>query len=668
MRKLTLALTVAALSLVAGPFGCTTDGPDQQTNGEETDAMTDTGDDLDDAGTDTTGGDDADDGTDAGPEAPNIRTFETASSDYAVGDTIDLEWTLEGGEPDSVTLEPDVGDVTGQTSAQITVSGDTTYTLTAANAAGEDEATLTLMPNAAGPSIDQFEANPSTVGVGESVTFNWDVSTSGDATIECALDVEDDGTDDYNIADCENQTTQTHTYVSSGSKTAKLTASTPNGDVSETVSVTVNGSALKVKNTNDSGSGSLRGVVANASSGDLVRFDLSSYPATIQLQSAVEFDKDLTIRAPSRGDVILDGQGQNRIFDIQNQHDVTLQNLEMANGLAKREQYGTMNGQPLYEGTNGGLVRGEGTLTIENSTLRDSTSLHQPGGSGSTYRGDGGCLGWVGDATIAKSTFRNCEAQAGGAMYLDDTVATIRESSIVGNTSPDSNAGGFFVDGTVDLVRSTVRGNQARGDLNQGSYGGGFYILNGSSIQGPRGDQSSLFLNSTIHDNAATANGGAGIVEAPLNVVFSTVTGNRADDSIVGGGVNSDNEAGAFWQRSDELLIRHSIVSGNSADSYDDIKAKSSATVVAEGATFVGNPDTGNQTLSNVDTQSPQLGSLGQNGGPTQTRKPQSGSPVIDAVGSGMCTDTGGTTVTDDQRSSARPAQSTCDAGSVEVQ
>jgi hypothetical protein len=56
----------------------------------------------------------------------------------------------------------------------------------------------------------------------------------------------------------------------------------------------------------------------------------------------------------------------------------------------------------------------------------------------------------------------------------------------------------------------------------------------------------------------------------------------------------------------------------------------------------------------------PQLGVLANNGGPTQTMLPQTGSPVIDAI---ACTAAPAT----DQRGISRPQGTACDIGAVEV-
>ena len=75
----------------------------------------------------------------------------------------------------------------------------------------------------------------------------------------------------------------------------------------------------------------------------------------------------------------------------------------------------------------------------------------------------------------------------------------------------------------------------------------------------------------------------------------------------------------------------------------------------------MGPPGTGD-----IIGQDPQLGALGNNGGPTQTELPASGSPAVGAVPAAVCSASG---VSTDQRGVARPAgnNGTCTIGAVEV-
>lgn len=68
--------------------------------------------------------------------------------------------------------------------------------------------------------IVSFAASPTTVEVGESVTYRWQVTAA--ETAACTLDVDGDGSADY-TPDCEAGS-QVHTFTAPGSFTASLTA------------------------------------------------------------------------------------------------------------------------------------------------------------------------------------------------------------------------------------------------------------------------------------------------------------------------------------------------------------------------------------------------------------------------------------------------------------
>jgi hypothetical protein len=64
----------------------------------------------------------------------------------------------------------------------------------------------------------------------------------------------------------------------------------------------------------------------------------------------------------------------------------------------------------------------------------------------------------------------------------------------------------------------------------------------------------------------------------------------------------------------------------------------------------------------------PGLGALADNGGPTQTRLPLPGSPLIDAIPVASCQADGASGITADQRGVTRPQGPGCDIGAVEVE
>src|SRR5262245_38657399 len=116
---------------------------------------------------------------------------------------------------------------------------------------------------------------------------------------------------------------------------------------------------ITVTNTNDSGAGSLRQAIADASPGDTINFSVAT-PATITLTSGeLVVSKNLTISGPTTGRLSVSGNGTSRVFNIGGDYSaptVTISNLTIMNGT--NTDFG-----------GGGIYNFFSTLTITNSTI-----------------------------------------------------------------------------------------------------------------------------------------------------------------------------------------------------------------------------------------------------------------------------------------------------------
>jgi CSLREA domain-containing protein len=91
-----------------------------------------------------------------------------------------------------------------------------------------------------GPDIVGFAATPSSVEVGEPVTFSWTIGHPEGLILTCHLDVTGDGTDAYTLDPCTSESVQTHTYPSAGTFAAHLYVEDAEGGFAEaTFDVTV---------------------------------------------------------------------------------------------------------------------------------------------------------------------------------------------------------------------------------------------------------------------------------------------------------------------------------------------------------------------------------------------------------------------------------------------
>lgn len=114
-----------------------------------------------------------------------------------------------------------------------------------------------------------------------------------------------------------------------------------------------------VNNTNDNGPGSLRQALSDVSSSGEILFNLS-YPDTIQLDSQLVINRNITITGPPSGDLHIFGHDSSGVFWIApNLKNVFINNLIIANG---------------NKGAYGGGIRCEGSnLTLTNVNIKNNS-------------------------------------------------------------------------------------------------------------------------------------------------------------------------------------------------------------------------------------------------------------------------------------------------------
>ena len=142
-------------------------------------------------------------------------------------------------------------------------------------------------------------------------------------------------------------------------------------------------SILKVSTTADSGSGSLRVVIAQAKNGDTIHFASKLSGKTIALKSGhLSLNKDLIIDGSSAAGLTISGSRKSRVFQLEKKKKATIKNLTIANG--KTNDAG------------GGInTRHESVLRLENVDINNNTSA----------LGGGIRVGHLAKATILNSRF-----------------------------------------------------------------------------------------------------------------------------------------------------------------------------------------------------------------------------------------------------------------------
>jgi hypothetical protein len=255
----------------------------------------------------------------------------------------------------------------------------------------------------------------------------------------------------------------------------------------------------------------------------------------------------------------------------------------------------------------------------------------------------------------------------GSGIYYQGGTVTIRGSALVHNTAGDA----IFGLGILTIDHSTISENRT-GGINTGfsflqltdstvadNIGGpGIFSLLfqierstisgnfdpngvGGGISQNGGPGVGLIDNSTISDNTAVLGGGVvvGAVDSRITITHCTILNNHAIGTRTidgGGGIYiAGNGPGSFGL----LFIGQSIVAGN--DSAAPFTGQDvDGPVVSLHSNFIGNGDfsdgwvTTGRTMDHVGTTDApldaMLGPLQDNGGPTLTRAPLPGSPVLD--------------------------------------
>ena len=171
---------------------------------------------------------------------PQIGSFNASPDAPKTGDVVTFSWTVNDADGDTLTCGLDLnGDGTDEHTINDCANGSQAHIYMQA---GDYQVRLTVTDNVnapvqqslnvmitdpdtsnASPEINSFDAAPDAPTTSNSMTFDWTVSDADDDTLTCKLDVDEDGTDDYTISDCANNTSQAHIYTQAGTYQVRLT-------------------------------------------------------------------------------------------------------------------------------------------------------------------------------------------------------------------------------------------------------------------------------------------------------------------------------------------------------------------------------------------------------------------------------------------------------------
>jgi hypothetical protein len=367
-------------------------------------------------------------------------------------------------------------------------------------------------------------------------------------------------------------------------------------------------------------------VCAAGSGADTILFDASLSGATIYLASTLTLTQNVTIDGSAlasqitlSGDSNQDTFADVRVFSVNSGVTAILNNLIIKKGLGN--------------GSNGGGIQNNGTLTVTNSTFSSNSSV----GSGIS----GAAIYNNGTLTVTDSTFSGNSAFNGSGGAIDNpnssSVLIVTNSTFSGN-SAYSGGGILNYMGMLTVTNSTFSGNSAS------AYGGGIYNA---------GTGTSTITNSTFSGNSSSAyGGGIANTNGTLTVTNSTFSNNSAGNA--GGGISS-----ALGTLNYANTIIANSTAGGDCDFYADIYA---GTLGTNTNNLVEDGSVGCSAALSGD---PNLDVLAyNNGGATKTFALLTGSSAIDAGDNTTCNNSPVSAA--DQNGVTRPVGAQCDIGATE--
>jgi predicted outer membrane repeat protein len=227
-----------------------------------------------------------------------------------------------------------------------------------------------------------------------------------------------------------------------------------------------------VTNTNDSGTGSLRQAILNASSGDTVAF-APGVTGTITLLTSVPINICLTINGPGATHLAITGAVQ--LFTI-TAASVSISGLTINNVVSPLPTGAVANlgggvtltnmvfsGNSAATGSGGALSNVSGTMTLNKVTLSGNSAS------------SGGGVSNSGTLCVTDSTFAgNSATVRGGAIYNTST-ATLTNVTLANNSSV--SGAGIYNCGTIHLQNSILAASTGHNCTNLGTISSWGYNL-----------------------------------------------------------------------------------------------------------------------------------------------------------------------------------------------
>jgi hypothetical protein len=360
------------------------------------------------------------------------------------------------------------------------------------------------------------------------------------------------------------------------------------------------------------------------------------------------------VRTTAAGPITIDGQGQfkiiqdcagNGVLEVDSQSNTTLRGVTItgANG----------------SGSGGGMEfapSGPATLTVDHTTFLNNLATNDT-------NTDGGAIDMnsAGNTLVVtdSSFLGNKAGDDAGAIDCNDVnqTLTITRSTFAGNATTGNNES---QGGTIDLessachltmVNSTVTGSNSR-DL--------------GAISGENNTDTITLVYTDIVNNTF------GQTVSPFTAPSPSAQAHPhpSKPDPVGTETLANSPANLFLPNASNLTLFGSVIARphNGANCAQSGGAPMTG-VVSSGYNLADDTSCGLTAATDKQgaANDPLLAFLANNGGPTQTLLPLSGSPLIDAIPAAACQSGPAAGITTDQRGVSRPQGVGCDIGAVEV-
>ena len=279
---------------------------------------------------------------------------------------------------------------------------------------------------------------------------------------------------------------------------------------------------------------------AGDADGDTIVFDgdIAALTQTI-LNGEYEITDDLIIT----GSVTIDAAGASRIFNVNTNELVALNNLTLTNGTADR----------------GGAILSEagGTTRLTNVTLTNNTATadESDAGGGGVFTGVGN---FFATGLVATGNIASGAAGSGGAIFQASGSVGLFDAVLDSNVANRAGGGIEIVDGSFfasDITLGTEEAGNIAGPAGSAApgNGGGFHIS---------GVATASFLGGTVEGNFAASEGGGLWNQVGSTLIVSSVV---IADNIAAGDAADQGGGGIFNNGGDLQIFNNTFINANDA-------------------------------------------------------------------------------------------------------